>query len=383
MLINPRQFRMVLAALAMLSLTGCNSEQRVEESLPPVHVSVMSAEPSDLLVTKDPPARVTALRSAEIRAQIGGIVQHRLFEQGGDIQAGTVLFQINPAPFKAEVDVAAAALQRAEAVLNRTQLEVKRLATLTQTGVISRQVYDDAVSLRDQAAADVAQAKATLARNQLNLQFTRVEAPISGRIDQTLLSEGALVSPTDATPMARIQQIDQVYVDVRLPASVLDEMRQAHADITELAVEILSSNAKPLGMTGLILFSGIEVDTGTGDVLLRVQVDNPEHRLLPGLYVQARIPRAYYPDTLSVPQQAVSRSAGQAKVWVLDQQNQVQQVDIEVAELVNGKYRIVSGLSSGQQVVIEGIERLSPGTQVETSPWHTAYDSPQLSAELR
>ncbi|MFM4873263.1 efflux RND transporter periplasmic adaptor subunit [Aeromonas sp. s11] len=360
----------LLAVIAAFGLAGCDVAPQEQEAPAPPQVSVLTLTGRELVISEDLPARVAALRSADIRAQISGIVQRRLFEQGAEISAGTMLFQINPAPFKADVDSAAAALQRAEAVLARARIQIDRLQPLLRTDAISRQTYDDAVSQRDQAAADVAQARATLARHQLNLQFASVEAPIAGRIDQALVSEGALVSPTDATPMARIQQIDQVYVDVRQPASVLESLRQqAGSTAPELAVEILGSNGTPLGMQGRILFSGIEVDAGTGDVLLRVLVDNPERRLLPGLYVQARIPRARYANALTVPQQAVVRTSGQTSVWVLDDQGQAQLVPVNTAELVNSQYRIASGLSAGQQVVIEGIDRLTPGVQVIASPW--------------
>ncbi|MFB0767534.1 efflux RND transporter periplasmic adaptor subunit [Aeromonas salmonicida] len=370
MFVKQRYAGALLAVIAAFGLAGCDVAPQEQEAPALPQVSVLTLTGRELVISEDLPARVAALRSADIRAQISGIVQRRLFEQGAEISAGTVLFQINPAPFKADVDSAAAALQRAEAVLARARIQIERLKPLLRTDAISRQTYDDAVSQRDQAAADVAQARATLARHQLNLQFASVEAPIAGRIDQALVSEGALVSPTDATPMARIQQIDQVYVDVRQPASVLESLRQqAGSTAPELAVEILGSNGTPLGMQGRILFSGIEVDAGTGDVLLRVLVDNPERRLLPGLYVQARIPRARYANALTVPQQAVVRKSGQTSVWVVDGQGQAQLVPVNTAELVNSQYRIASGLSAGQQVVIEGIDRLTPGVQVTASPW--------------
>ncbi|MBK1674260.1 efflux transporter periplasmic adaptor subunit [Ectothiorhodospira shaposhnikovii] len=381
---SKRHLSILLAGLAVLGLAGCDTAQQESEAPAPVHVSVLTLEAHELSVSEDLPARVAAVRNAEIRAQIGGIVQRRLFEQGAEIAAGAVLFQINPAPFKADVDSAAAALQRAEAVLARAHVQAERLTPLMLAGAISRQMYDDAVALREQAAADVAQARATLARRRLDLQFTSVEAPIAGRIDQALVSEGALVSPTDATPMARIQQIDQVYVDVRQSASVLEALRQQIGSVTpELSVEILGGDGKPLGMRGHILFSGIEVDAGTGDVLLRVLVDNPQRRLLPGLYVQARIPRAHYHAALSVPQQAVTRTAGQASVWVVDAQGQAQPVPIKLGELVERRYRVVSGLSAGQQVVVEGIERLSPDAQVAARPWQPAAVSEQLSTVAR
>lgn len=379
-----RHLGIVLAGLAVLGLAGCDSAPEQAQAGAPLQVSVLTLEAQELAVSEDLPARVAAVRSAEIRAQIGGIVQRRLFEQGAEIKAGAVLFQINPAPFKAEVDSAAAALQRAEATLARARVQAERLSPLVQAEAVSRQVYDDAVAQREQAAADVAQARATQARRKLDLQFASVEAPIAGRIDQALVSEGALVSPTDATPLARIQQIDQVYVDVRQSASRLEALRQqAGSAAPELNVDILGSDGKPLGMRGRILFSGIEVDAGTGDVLLRVLVDNPQRRLLPGLYVQARIPRAHYPAALSVPQQAVTRTAGQASVWLVDAQGQVRPVPIELGELVERHYRVVSGLSVGQQVVVEGIERLSPDAQVATRPWQPAANGERLSAAVR
>ncbi|AYK17640.1 efflux RND transporter periplasmic adaptor subunit [Aeromonas veronii] len=384
MFVKQRYAGALLAVIAAFGLAGCDVAPQEQEAPAPPQVSVLTLTGRELVISEDLPARVAALRSADIRAQISGIVQRRLFEQGAEISAGTVLFQINPAPFKADVDSAAAALQRAEAVLARARIQIDRLKQLLRTDAISRQTYDDAISQRDQAAADVAQARATLARHQLNLQFASVEAPIAGRIDQALVSEGALVSPTDATPMARIQQIDQVYVDVRQPASVLESLRQqAGSTAPELAVEILGSNGTPLGMQGHILFSGIEVDAGTGDVLLRVLVDNPERRLLPGLYVQARIPRARYANALTVPQQAVVRTSGQTSVWVVDGQGQAQLVPVNTAELVSSQYRIASGLSAGQQVVIEGIDRLTPGVQVIASPWQAPAVSQSADGGIR
>lgn len=384
MFVKQRYAGALLAIIAAFGLAGCDAAPQEQEAPALPQVSVLTLTGRELVISEDLPARVAALRSADIRAQISGIVQRRLFEQGAEISAGTVLFQINPAPFKADVDSAAAALQRAEAVLARARIQIDRLKPLLRTDAISRQTYDDAISQRDQAAADVAQARATLARHQLNLQFASVEAPIAGRIDQALVSEGALVSPTDTTPMARIQQIDQVYVDVRQPASVLESLRQqAGSTAPELAVEILGSNGTPLGMQGRILFSGIEVDAGTGDVLLRVLVDNPERRLLPGLYVQARISRARFANALTVPQQAVVRTSGQTSVWVVDGQGQAQQVPVNTAELVNSQYRIASGLSAGQQVVIEGIDRLTPGVQVTASPWQPPVVSQSADGGIR
>ncbi|NKI73916.1 efflux RND transporter periplasmic adaptor subunit [Dickeya sp. CFBP 2040] len=362
----------VLLALVGLLLAGCDQRDAPVES-PPAKVTVMAAKPMPITLTDDLPGRVTAVRTAEIRPQVGGIIQRRLFEQGAEIRAGQPLFQINPAPFNADVDTASAALQRAQSVLNRAQIQVARLKPLLSTGAISQQTYDDAIAQRDQAAADVAQARATLARRQLDLTFATVESPIAGRIDQALITEGALVSTNDSTPLARVQQIDQVYVDVRQPASSLEQLRDMlnkHAGSSDgIPVVILRSDGTPYPMSARILFSGMNVDTGTGDVLLRILVDNPQRQLLPGMFVRARIPFGHYPDALLVPQQAVTRNGGEAKIWVVDEQNTAHAITVEPAELINRQYRIRAGLNAGQQVVIEGGERLSEGSCVATQHW--------------
>ena len=359
--------------LAVVMLAGCG--QSAQESAPPTpRVSIATVAPSRLEVTEDLPGRVAAVRIAEIRPQVSGIVQRRLFEQGTEVRADQPLFQINPAPFRADVDTAAAALQRTEAALARARVQTARLQPLVEAEAISRQVYDDAVSQRDQGAADVAQARATLARRQLDLKFATVAAPISGRIDQALVTEGALVSSGDNSPMARIQQIDQVYVDVRQPASSLEALRdklttQKKSVDIGLPVAVLRSSGEPYDVTGRILFSGINVDAGTGDVLLRVLVDNPKRQLLPGMFVRVRVPRSSHSDALMVPQQAVTRVGGKAQVWVVDAKNKVHPMPVDLGELVDRRYRIRSGLKVGQKIVVEGLERLTDGIEVTAHAW--------------
>lgn len=373
--------------LCALILGGCDSAQQ-EAQPEPVQVSVMALTPQTLDISEDLPGRVAALRTAEIRPQVSGIVQRRLFEQGADIQAGAALFEIDAAPFKAEVQTAAAALERAQAVLARARIQAERLQPLVRAEAISQQVYDDAASQREQAAADVAQAEAVLARKRLDLKFATVSAPIAGRVDQAQVSEGALVATTDTTPMATVQQIDQVYIDVRESASSLEHWRHALGSrlapgATGVPVQVLDSSGTAYGLSGRILFSGISVDAGTGNLLLRVQVDNPNHQLLPGMYVLARVPRARYADALSVPQQAVLRRDGQASVWVVDAGERVQRVPVELGELVARHYRIASGLSAGQQVVIEGLERLEEGVAVNARPWKSATAGELASSPAR
>ncbi len=362
-----------LLATVVIALTGCD-DVAPEPPPPPVTVAAMTLVPSRVDLIEDLPGRVAALRVAEIRAQVSGIVRQRLFEQGAEIRAGDPLFQLNSAPFKADTEMAAAGLQHAEAALVRAQVQTRRLEPLVQAEAISRQTYDDAVSQRDQALADVAQARATLARRQLELKFATVDAPISGRIDQALVTEGALVSPTDANPMARIQQVDQVYVDVRQPATSLDAVRQVLASQaadsnSDLPVTVLRSDGTPYEIEGRILFSGISVDAGTGDVLLRILVDNARYDLLPGMFVRARVPRASYADSLMVPQQAVTRVGGKPQVWVIGEGDAVHTQPVELGELIERHYRIRAGLEAGQRVVVEGVERLSEGAIVAPRDW--------------
>jgi multidrug efflux system membrane fusion protein len=359
-------------ALALAMLAGCGQGQPPAAPAP-IEVAAATVAATPLHLTEDLPGRVAAVRTAEIRPQVSGIVQRQLFEQGTEVSAGQPLFQINSAPFKADMETAAAALQRAEAALSRARVQAARLQPLVEADAISRQVYDDAVSQRQQAAADVAQARAMHSRRQLDLKFATVEAPISGRIDQALVTEGALVGASDGHPMARIQQIDQVYVDVRQPAASLQSLRQVLATRqpaagNELPAMILRDSGEPYDVTGRILFSGVNVDAGTGDVLLRVLVDNPTRQLLPGMFVRARIPRASYPDALTVPQQAVVHVGGKPQVWTVDAASQVHISPVTLGELVDRRYRIQAGLKAGQKIVVEGMERLSDGARV------TAHD---------
>lgn len=371
-------------ALLLAALTGCGPTAEEAFNPPPAVVTVMTIVPTTLELSEDLPARVAPVRIAEIRPQVSGIVRRRLFEQGADVRAGQPLFEIDPAPFRAEEETAAAALQRAEAALARAITHAGRLAPLVQADAISRQVYDDAVSQREQALADVAQARATLSRRRLDLTFATVASPIAGRIDQALITEGALVASSDSTPMARVQQINQVYVDVRRPASSLDALQQAMAAQPSrergLPVSVLRSDGVPYDVTGRILFSGINVDPGTGDLLLRVLVDNPQQRLLPGMFVRARVPRASYADALAVPQQAVIRIDGQPHVWTLDADAKAHLAAVTLGELVDRQYRIASGLSAGQKVVVAGMERLAEGAQAAPQAQTPAPAGPTASA---
>lgn len=374
-----------LIAAALLSLAACSQPAPEEAATPPAAVTVLKLQAGPVVLSDELPGRVAAFRTADIRPQVGGIVLRRQFEQGADVKAGQKLFQLNPAPFQAEVDSAAAALQHAVATAKRASSQADRLKPLVEADAISRQAYDDAVAQREQAVATVAQARATLARRRLDLAFASVEAPIAGRIGSELVTEGALVGMTDAAPMARIQQIDKVYVDVRQPAAALAALQASGTGgADKLPVTILGADGQPHPVTGRILFSGISIDAGTGDATIRVLVDNPQRQLLPGMFVRARIARAVQEDGVLLPQQAVLRgSDGQAQAWVLDARHKASLKPISVGDVVNHQYVVSGGLQAGDTVVIEGQERLQPGASAAPQPWKPAVVATAAAAKAR
>ncbi|WP_205701206.1 MULTISPECIES: efflux RND transporter periplasmic adaptor subunit [unclassified Janthinobacterium] len=375
----------MLIAAALLSLAACSKPAPEEAAAPPAAVTVLKLQAAPVVLSDELPGRVAAFRTADIRPQVGGIVLRRQFEQGADVTAGQKLFQLNPAPFQAEVDSAAAALQHAVATANRASSQAERLKPLVEADAISRQAYDDAVAQREQAVATVAQARASLARRRLDLAFASIEAPIAGRIGSELVTEGALVGVADAAPMARIQQIDKVYVDVRQPAAALAALQASGTGgADKLPVTILGADGQPHPVTGRILFSGISVDAGTGDAVIRVLVDNPRRQLLPGMFVRARIARAVQANGVLLPQQAVLHSSGgQAQAWVLDGTNKASLKTIAVGDVVEHQYVVNGGLKAGDTVVIEGQERLQPGATAAPQPWKPAVVAAAAAAKAR
>lgn len=370
-----RTFRTPVALVAAfaLAMTACSRPEPTVEAVP--RVSVVTVGPQVVQRDDELPGRVAAVRTAQIRAQVGGIVQRRMFEQGAEVHAGEPLFQIDPAAFRADVDSALAALQRSEAALGRSRLQSQRLQALAAAHAVSQQHRDDASAEHEQARAAVNEARAILARRQLDLRYATVSAPIDGRIDQALVTEGALVGVADAEPMAVVQQIDQVYVDVRQPASQLQSLQRSAVD-GELPVTIIGAAGTPLPERGRLLFSGVNVDARTGDVILRILVDNPERQLLPGMYVRARVPRGAPASALLLPQQAVLRSAGgQAYAWVIATDGKAVIRTLEVDGSVNRQWLVRHGLKAGEKVVVEGQERLQEGVLVDPRDWQVPVAS--------
>lgn len=380
----------VTCTLAALALAGCTENKAgstdAEETTPPALVTVISVKPETVTIVDELPGRVAAFRTAEIRAQVGGIIQKRLFEQGSEVEAGQELFQINPEPFKADVDSATAALQRAEAGLVRSQTKFDRAKQLIESKAISRDAYDEAVADLAQTKANVAEARATLQRRRLDLEFATVRAPIAGRIGQALVSEGALVSASGADTLARIQQIDQVYVDVKQPASQMDVIREAERsgqldDASKVPVALFAASGKPYPMTGRALFSDISVDPGTGNVTVRVEVRNSNRALLPGMYVRARLPRGVRHDALLVPQEAIVRnSTGGPQLVIVDDQKKGVRRTVELGETIDGRTIVNSGLRPDETVVVQGQDRVQEDAVLKTARFEAKGAAPNAVA---
>lgn len=364
-------------------VTGCGGDTIAAApiDLPPPSVGVIRLEPKPAIVASELPGRVEAVRIAEVRARVPGIVLERSFREGSDVKAGQVLFRIDPAPLKAEVESADARLRRAEAALHQAAVLADRYAPLVAANAISRQEYDDALAARKLAQADVAASRAALNRARLDLGYATVEAPIDGRVGRALVSEGALVGQGEATPMATIQRIDPVYVDFTQPVSELARLRKRveqgglrRAEDAS-AVTLLLDDGSEYAHRGELLFSDVTVDPGTGQVTLRASFPNEARLLLPGMYVRVRLEQGIDEQALRVPQQAVQRSAdGRAAVWVVDEQNQAVQRPVKTGASIGDDWIVTEGLAPGDTVIVDGVQKIRPGAAVQPTPWRSALD---------
>lgn len=360
-------------------LNGCGNEQVSDQTqVSTAKVTIISIQPQSINFSENLPARVQAFRTAEIRPQVGGIIEKVLFAQGSEVKAGQPLYKINSETFEADVNSNRAGLNKAEAEVNRLKIQLERYQQLLPSNAISKQEVSNVEAQYRQAIADVAQMKALLARQNLNLQYATVRAPISGRIGKSFVTEGALVSQADSNTMATIQQIDRVYVDVKQSIGEYERL-QAALQSGELsannqkAVQILNSLGQPYNVTAKMLFEDINVDPETGDVTIRIEVTNPERKLLPGMYVRVNIERASVPQALLVPEQAIQRNMnGDPQVYVVNVKGGADVRSVELGQQYEQFYLINKGLKAGDKVVVEGIERIQPNQKLAISAWKAA-----------
>jgi len=353
---------------------------------PPPQVGVVAVEPRTVAISTELPGRVEASRTAQVRARVNGIVQKRLFREGSDVKAGEVLFRIDPAPYRAQVDSARAALAKAEANLAQASALVKRFRPLREANAISQQDWVNALAAEKQAEADIAGAKAALQTAQLNLGYATVNAPIAGRVGRALVTEGALVSAQEATQLALIQQIDPVYVNFAQPLAELQKLRQAMANGKLQAigdtvpVRIVLDDGSVFAEQGKLLFSDLSVDATTGQVTLRAEVPNPNRQLLPGMYVRGRLAQAQVDRAVLLPQQAVTRSERGDSVLVVGADNKPVERAIRLGGSQDTQWVVLDGLKPGERVIVDGFQKMQPGAPVAPVPWQGNGAAPAASA---
>jgi membrane fusion protein (multidrug efflux system) len=364
-------FSLTLAAVVLL--TGCRGQEQMARTAPgPVEVDVhiVTTEPVNLSVELT--GRTAAYRIAEVRPQVSGIVQKRLFTEGSEVEAGQLLYQIDPATYQASLDSAKAALARAEAVEHSARLKAERYRTLVRTKAVSEQDQIEMEASWKQAIADVAAAKAALDSARILLDYTEITAPITGRIGKSMISEGALVTAQQANPLAVIQQLDPLYVDVSQSSTEVLRLRREIAagqpeggDNPRSEVTVLLDDGSTYDQTGVLEFSDVTVNQSTGTVTLRTIVANPRQELLPGMFVRARIAKGSLPDAILIPAAAISRNnKGEAMVMLADEQSVVVTRMIEVGQSFVERTLITSGLNAGDRVIVAGLQKIRPGVPV-------------------
>lgn len=365
-----------VAAAAILAACGDKPAQQGMAGMK-VPVSVITVEPRPAEVYAELPGRVEAIKDAQIRARVTGIVKEINFQQGGEVKEGQLLFTIDPAPYEADLNRTRAELQRAEADAGSARLQAERYAQLVKSNAISRQEHDNAQAAAKQAEAAVAAARAAMQSAEINLSYTRVESPINGRIGKSLVTEGALVSAQNATQMATVQQLNRVYVDITRSTTQLASLRKAleagilkQASNGKVAVHVLLEDGSTYAHEGTLLFSGVAVDPSTGQVTLRAEFDNPEEILLPGMYVRVRVQQGVDEQALLVPMQAVQRTADGLNTLMVVRNGVVSPVAVSLGPQVQGNYLIYKGLSAGDVVIVEGFQKIRPGAPVQPMPWN-------------
>lgn len=358
-------------------LMGCakseNSDQNTAE-IPEVTVSALTVQAQSISLIENLPGRVVAYRIAEIRPQVGGIVDKVLFKQGSYIQAGQSLFKLNSEIFQADVKSNQASLNRAESEAARLQVLLKRYAELVTVNAISKQEFNNTEAEYRKAKADVAQMEAILSRQQLNLKYATVTAPISGVIGELLVTEGALVSQGNTNAMAVVQQINKVYVDVKQSITDYEKLQEAlqQGNLSDAShhVEILNSQGQPYSVTGEILFSDTKVDPDTGDVTIRILANNDNQKLLPGMYVRVNMSRAKVDNAILVPEQAIQHDiSGKANVTVIDQKGQAQSKTVQLGQRYQNSYVVTQGIQAGEKIIVEGVDRIQPNQQLKVKQW--------------
>ena len=375
-----RRFRVEILLIALaLPLAACGPKPAATAPAapPPAEVGVVKAEPASVGLVTELPGRTEASRIAQVRARVAGIVQRQLFREGSDVKAGQPLFRLDDAPYRATLASAQAALARAEANVMQTRAQAERYKPLAEANAISQQEYIAAQAAFKQAEADVASAKAAMQTAQINVGYAAVASPIAGRIGRALVTEGALVGQGEATQLAVVQQIDPLYVNFTQPAGEVMRLRAAIASgaytsagsAGSVAVTVLLEDGSVYPLRGKLLFSDLSVDPSSNQITLRAEVPNPKGALLPGLYVRVRLEQAQVPSGILLPQQAVQRGSAGDTVMVVGADGKVAARPVKVSLGQGRQWVVLDGLAAGEQVVVEGFQKIRPNAVVKPVPW--------------
>ncbi len=366
----------LLATIASLNI-GCAKKQSAPMSRGPAEVAIVTVQPERVVLTTELPGRTSAFLVAEIRPQVNGIIQQRHFTEGSDVKAGDLLYQIDPAPYQAAFDQAKAALAMAEANLPAIRSRAERLKDLAAIHAVGQQDYDDAAAALQQSEASVATSKAAMESARINLAYTPLRAPIPGRTGKSSVTVGALVTAYQPVPLAVIQQLDPIYIDVTQATADLLQLRRGMASgrlkqdgALQRKVKLLLEDGTPYPLKGTMQFRDVTVDPTTGSVSLRMIFPNPDHILLPGMFVRAVVEEGVSEQALLVPQQGITRDPkGNPVAWVVDQAEKVQQRELELDRAIGNKWLVTKGLAPGDRLIVEGSMKVRPGDPVKAVPF--------------
>ncbi len=378
---EPLKFLALAMVLSVgLSTGGCSGRKQSPPPPPVPEVAAVTIRPEQVVLTTELPGRTSAYRVAEIRPQVNGIVQKRMFNEGADVKAGQVLYQIDPAPYQSALTNARASLSRAEANLPAIRSRVGRYKDLISDKAVSQQDYDDAAAALMQAEAEIEVNKAVVETARINLAYSRVTAPISGRIGRSSVTEGALVTAHQPLALATIQQLDPIYVDV--PQSTADLLRLKRRlkagrldrnGTNQNKVRLLLEDGTSYSKEGTLQFQDVTVDPTTGSVILRVVFPNPQGVLLPGMFERAVVKEGVNRQAILIPQQSVSRDPkGNPTALIVDAGGKVQPRMLVLDRAIGDKWLVSSGLSSGDRVIVEGMQKVRPGASVKVVPFEAA-----------
>lgn len=368
----------VLLAGVLLMAGACGKDDQAPTSTQPtgpIEVGAVRIEPQRVVVTTELPGRASAYRIAEVRARVDGIVQRRLHAEGSDVRVGTPLFRIDPEPFEAALQSAEAQLASAQATATSARLLAQRYEQLIETNAISRQEYDDAVAQEKTARANVEAARAAVRAARINLGYTLVRSPISGRTGPSNVTEGAFVRQGEATLLTTVTQLDPIYIDTTWSTLDLMRVRRLMEEGKLVTVEgepevtVLLEDGREYPQRGKLLLTGVRVDPTTGSVALRALVPNPDAQLLPGMFVRTRIVEGTLPAALLVPQRGVTRDRnGRPTALVVNARGVVEERQLAVDRAVGDSWLVTEGISPGEYVIVEGVQRVKPGAPVKVVP---------------